>query len=125
MTSQTFNDVARKPSVDRAKLRTSAEETKEHQTDGVTSVVAGGVRAVVVIRNPNAKPPEPQEKFAVDVLPRPIAPDNPYGAPANPAHAQIEANPEFDTSSRFDKLKEALVRLSRARGWIIEPTKAP
>lgn len=122
ISSQAFNDTGRKPSVDRASLRTSPDETKIDATDGVASLEARQVRGIdSVIVNPNA-PPDDRRPYRVDVHPRPIPPFGDAGDVPNPAHAQIESDPAIDSGSRFNKLKDALTRIAAANGWVIPPT---
>lgn len=111
-----FNDAQKKPSVDRASLRNSPEETKWQETDGVTHLRALDARAIVLSGAPGGG------NFAVDVVHREIVPDNPDRLPANPAHAQIETTPEPGTA-RFDKLKEALAKVASRYGWTIRPAE--
>lgn len=115
-----FNDPGRKPSVDRAKLRNSPDETKWDAADGVVSLVASEIRAIKV-ENTGATQDDPSH-YSVDVIPRPITVDNPEGLPENMAHAQIESAPVMTSNNRFRKLKEALALLADNRGWLIEPT---
>jgi hypothetical protein len=111
LSSTAFNDLSKQPSVDRVSMRASPQESQWEPTDGIALLLTEEVRAIVipVTSAPRDKPAQ----FVVDVWARPLE--------ENPAHAQIEATPEF-TKSRFDKLKEALVRLAEKRGWVIEPT---
>lgn len=119
--SSAFNDRKHKPSVNRSKIRPDPCETKADPADGITSLIAVEVRAITTIKNEGALPNDP-ELYGIDVIPRPIPADNPDGLPENLAHAQIESNPEFKTSSRFKKLKEALALLANKRGWVIDPS---
>ena len=120
-----FNSPELKPSVDRAKLRESARQTKIDPTDGVASLITVGVRAITSVENLEANgmrgaPP----KYLIDVIARPIPMDQ-ISQIENLAHAQIESHPEILTGSRFKKLKEARARLATERGWLIEPTGVP
>lgn len=118
--STAFNDPGRKPSVDRAKLRNSPEETKWDPTDGVVSLVAFEVRAIKV-ENTEATKDDPSH-YSVDIVPRPIPAGNPEQLPENMAHAQIESDPVMASGSRFRKLKEALAQIADHRGWLVEPS---
>lgn len=118
--STAFNDRTQKPSVDRAKLRGSPNETKLAVTDGVISLVALEIRAIS-IENVDAAEGEPPQ-YSVDVIPRPIPVNNPDGLPENRAHAQVETTPLLASPSRFKKLKEALAILASNREWAIEPS---
>lgn len=121
LTSQAFNDQKRKPSVDRKDLRDNPEDSKLDATDGIAQLLTSEVRATsAVIQNPLA-PTAQQIPYRLDVIPRPIPANNPEGLPENLAHAQIESDPMVDTRTRFDKIKEALVRLAMNRDWVIEP----
>lgn len=121
LSSTAFNDRGRKPSVNRATLSGSPAATQESPTDGVVQLVTNDVRQVSVLRDPKSKE-VPAPVHNVDVVERPIAADNPEGLPENPAHAQVEASPEFLTDSRFRKLKEALALLAEKHGFLIEPS---
>lgn len=119
ISSSAFNDPGQKPSVDRAKLRAGPHETKKHLTDGIVLLAANEVRAIRDIsRSGNAAP----SVYEIDVIPRPIVQGNPQGEPENLAHAQIEANPTFETQGRFKKLKEKLALLASQRGWLVTPS---
>jgi hypothetical protein len=122
LTSQAFNDVGYRPSVDRHSLRLDASICKHDASDGVASIVARDVRAITsIMLNPNADR-ELQRAYLVDVIARPIVDGNVEQEPENLAHAQVETQPGFETRSRFDKLKDALCRLAQPRGWVIEPS---
>lgn len=112
-----FNDRAAKVSVDRALLRLNAEEAKLSPTDGIIRLLTKDIHDIGPIPDPNGG-----QGYLIEVHARPIPPDNPDGHPENPAHAQIEANPDFPNSSRFRKLKEALARLADRGGWFIDPS---
>lgn len=86
-------------------------------SDGICPITAKQIRAINSVQHLISKKP-----YNVDVYPRPIAEGNSEGLPANPAHAQIEVDPEFENKSRFIKLKDALCRLADENGWVIEPT---
>ena len=118
LSSQAFNDREMKPSVDRQCLRPDPNDTKREPTDGVGQLLTADIHAnVKLLKNPNAKPPEAHEHYAVHVMPRPIE------QPPNPAHAQIEAAPEIASGSHFKKLKDALCRLTERRAWVVMPSK--
>lgn len=119
ISSSAFKDKGRKPSVDRACLRASPEETKLSPTDGIIELIASEVRGITDIQiNPQVDPPG---FYDIDVVHRPIEADETTGRPANHAHAQIEAAPHPDTDSRFKKVKEKLAFLANRRGWLIRP----
>lgn len=115
LSSQAFNDPSLKPSVDRARMR-PAVESKRSPTDGICCLLTSEVRSITTVMHQALMRP-----YEVDVKARPIEPDNERGEPANPAHAQIEVEPEFESRSRFNKLKDALCRLASARGWTLQP----
>ena len=118
--STVFNSPDHKPSVDRAKLRSSPSETKVAITDGVITLLTADVRAIS-IENTSADPGA-SKTYSVDVIPRPVPVDNPDGLAENKAHAQIEADPILASPSRFKKLKEALALLASQNGWSIKPS---
>lgn len=121
LTSQAFNDRYKKPSVNRQKLRPDPVQSKQDETDGVVQLIAAEIRGVTgILHNPEAAA-DKQVMYKLDVLPRPIAVDNIEGLPENPAHAQIEADPNVETRTRFDKIKDALARLAERREWVIAP----
>ena len=111
-TSTAFNDRCMKPSVDRSAYRADPEACKFAESDGVTHVVTSEVRGVSNI----AIGPDDEKKFCVDAIHRPV------DDPANPAHTQIECDPEMSSSSRFKKLKEALAILASKQGFVVEPS---
>ncbi len=121
LSSTAFNDRGEKPSVDRAILRLSPEETKHEVKDGVVTLGASEIRSIVNIADTEAIDGEPLD-YAIDVLYRPILAGNPEGDAENLAHAQIEAAPAFKASSRFKKLKEALAVMASKHGWLVSPS---
>lgn len=114
--SEAFNDRWMKPSVDRAILRT-AVGAQRSPTDGICKLGVMGVRTITTVIHHASQTP-----YVVDVLPRPIRAGNPDNEPENPAHAQVEVDPNFENASRFKKLKDALSRLAAVNGWVIEPS---
>lgn len=121
-TSEAFNDVCWKPSVDRQIICQTPASTQLDASDGVAQLIALDVRAIGgVVHNPAALPHE-QLTYKLDVLARPILKDNPDGHAENPAHAQIETEPGIANRSRFAKVKDALGRIAERHGWAIEPT---
>lgn len=113
--SEAFNDRWMKPSVDRANLK-PPEQAKRSPRDGVLKLQVQPVRCITTVIHQ-----ERQVPYKVDVIARPIHANNPDGEPENPAHAQVEVDPEFESRSRFNKLKDALSRLAAQNGWAIEP----
>ncbi|WP_133649648.1 hypothetical protein [Paraburkholderia flava] len=120
ISSSAFNDRGHKPSVDRACMRRAPEESKADAADGILEILAAEVRAIrdIEITNPASQPPA---YYAVDVHHRPIIADEATATVANPAHAQIEARPHAEATSRFKKIKEALALIANSRGWLIRP----
>lgn len=116
--STAFNDKGQRPSVDRAALRNAPEDTKLYPTDGIAQILATEVRKVEV----PVKAEDPATCFKVDVIYRPVPADNPEGEKENPAHSQIEADPEITIPRRFEKIKEALARAATRYGWLVEPS---
>ena len=114
--SEAFNDRWKKPSVDRAAMK-SAVEAQMAPTDGICTLHVAVVRSITTVVHQGTNKP-----YQVDVLPRPIKAGNPENEPVNLAHSQVEVDPEFENASRFKKLKDALSRLAGERGWVIEPT---
>lgn len=113
-----FNSPDHKPSVDRAKLRSSPSETKLTHTDGIISLLTSEVRAISIEnRNVGAS-----KTYSVDVIPRPIPLAILEGLPENKAHAQIETDPDLASGSRFKKLKEALALMASRNGWTVKPS---
>ena len=105
--STAFFDPNKQPSVDRAKLNGfNPVLSKENETDGIVSLIAGEVRAI------------PIEDHTVDVIYAPIS--------GNSAHSQITITPEGTISNTkqrkaFRTLRKALARLATKRGWTLEP----
>lgn len=113
-----FNDRTHKVSVDRARLRQSAEETKFSSTDGVVALLTLDVRGIDSVEQTDTGAP-----YRIDVIPRPIKADQAQGIKENPAHAQVESAPELANRSRFKRLKEALAQLANRGGWHMEPSE--
>lgn len=114
LSSSAFNDSAKQPSVNRARVEPDPAQTKFEESDGVVELIASEVRRSVV-------PCDAHGPHASDVIPRPIQADLAQGIKENLAHCQIEAQPPFCTDSRFKKLKEALARAAEKRGWRVQP----
>jgi len=120
ISSSAFNDPARKPSVDRARLRGNKPNlTKVRPTDGVVSLIARDVRAIANVVQQDQLG-EVRQRHSVDVAPAPLEPCG--QAPGNPAHALIVTDPALASNSAFDRLKESLARLATDRGWLVEPS---
>ncbi len=113
ISSSAFLDPGHRPSVDRSHLcKNGASDAQKASSDGVTSLVAGGVRAIRDVG------------YDVDVMPDPIK-DHPT-LPDNPAHAVIfTKSPSTITRSEKDRvfrqLRTALARQATQRGWVIMP----
>lgn len=120
VSSAAFNDVNRRPSVDRALLRSSAQVSKRGATDAIAGLISAHVRLIQVDQPiPSDTPKDaPKKQYLIDVKPRPIFDPHPE---RNLAHSQVESNPAFDSDSRFKKLKEKLARLAEQRPLEIEP----
>jgi len=119
VSASAFNDRFQKPSVDRANLRTSPKESRKSISDGVILLCTTKIRQIDTIQvSPNI---DGGPCHAFDVIHRPEEPneDLPRG---NCAHAQIEPSPQYETKSRFKKLKEALAQIANVEGWAIQPT---
>ena len=107
ISSMAFNDPARRPSVDRASLcHGGPAETRDRfeAGTGVLSLVASDVRSITATHGATG------QTYCVDAEPVPL--------PDNPAHAEIFGRPPFDTDRIFDRIKQALARLSSV---ILEP----
>jgi hypothetical protein len=114
LSSTAFNDTGMKPSVDRALMR-EPQLSKLSPTDGICGLIAHKVRGITDVIHQGTKRP-----YAVDVVARPIEADAAQGEPGNPAHAQVEVDPNFENPTRFKRLKESLCRIAE-QGWVIEP----
>ena len=120
LSSTAFNDPSKKPSVDRAKLCGSDPAyTKKKPTDGVVSLTALSVRQIADVVQ-NDKNGNLELAHSVDVIADPVK-DNPV-LPDNLAHALIVANPAFQSTGVFKKLKECLARIASLGGWLVEPS---
>lgn len=101
ISSMAFNDVARRPSVDRAALCPGGpQETRDRFSpgSGVLSLLAGEVRTLTATHG------ETGATYGVDVEPVPLL--------ENPSHAEIFGRPPFDTDKVFERIKQALTRIS-------------
>ena len=105
--STAFNDTGRRPSVDRAILCPGGPtETRNRfrPGSGVLSLSAGQIRQLVAMHGAT------NQVYSVDVESVPL--------PDNPAHAEINGRPPFDTDRIFDRIKQALA-------WIASVIVAP
>jgi len=109
LSSTAFNDPGQCPSVDRALLRADPSHTKRNPEDGVAELLTSEVRGITNIEQTGQN----GAVYKIDVHERPVE--------DNPAHAQVEAAPDFAGGSRFKKLKEALSLLASKRPWLINP----
>lgn len=101
ISSMAFNDVARRPSVDRASLCPGgAIETRDRfrAGSGVLSLIAGEVRELSTTHGSTGR------VYGVDVEPVPLT--------QNSAHAEIYGRPPFDTDKIFDRIKQALSQIA-------------
>ena len=120
LTSTAFNDPAKKPSVDRAKLcGANPAYTKKKPTDGVVSLTALSVRQIAdVIQNDVHG--QPILAHEVNVIPDVVK--NHPDLPDNPAHALIVTHPDLANNRVFKRLKESLARTAEQGGWLVEPS---
>lgn len=101
ISSMAFNDAGRRPSVDRALLCPGgpAETRNRFQAgSGVLSLVAREIRLLTATHGTTG------QVYGVDVEPVPL--------PENLAHAEIFGRPPFDTDKIFDRIKQALARIT-------------
>ena len=101
ISSIAFNDIERRPSVDRAALcpnGASNTQNRFRSGSGVLSLVAAEIRQIAATHGSTG------QVYFVDVEPVPL--------PNNPAHAEIFGRPPFDTDKIFDRIKQALSRLA-------------
>ena len=115
ITANAFNDRTSKPSVDRSSVRPDPRDTRLSPTDAVTSLVTEDVREIGPIK---IAAPSGPVSYSVDVHHRPI--DGSETEAANPAHCQIECDPEIK-STHYKRVKEALALLATKRGWSVPP----
>jgi hypothetical protein len=123
LSSTAFNDPQFRPSVDRALLRPNPKDTQRTPECGIAQLLTVEVRAVDSVARMDLPSGDAPEAYRVDVVERPVEPDHDLGIPANPAHAQIESDPELSNASRFKRLKEALSQLANSRDWPIQPKR--
>ena len=101
ISSMTFNDAGRRPSVDRAILcpgGAADTQVRFSSGSGVLSLVAGDVRRLTAAHGGTG------QVYGVDVDPVPVE--------GNPAHGEIFGRPPFDTDKVFERIKQALARLA-------------
>ena len=101
ISSTAFNDVGRRPSVDRALLcpgGPSETQMRFSPGSGVLSLVTHNVRLITTIHGTTG------QVYGVDVECVPL--------PHNPAHAEIFGRPHFDTDKIFDRIKQSLARIA-------------
>lgn len=104
-----FNDRGRRPSVDVARLSPNGEPRAQLvPSAGIISLQVGAIRKLSVVQQ-DQKGKEIAQR-SVDVIHRPET--------ANPAHAQIEASPDFDSDGQFKRLKVMLARIAE---WRVPP----
>jgi hypothetical protein len=113
--SQAFGDRDRRTSVDRASIRAILRPaglawTQETADNGVAELITGDVRSIKIIAEP---PKSAKVEHAVEVYPRPI--EGQPGERDNPAHAQIEPQPDWATTSAFRRLQERLALMAEMR----------
>ncbi len=101
ISSIAFNDVGRRPSVERGTFcpnGASDTQARFRSGSGVLSLVAAEIRQLATTHGSTG------QVYFVDVEPVPL--------PANPAHAEIFGRPPFDTDKIFDRIKQALARIA-------------
>lgn len=101
ISSNAFNDPARRPSVDRAALCSGGIDeslARFRPGSGILSLNAGEVRTLSATHGGTG------QIYLVDVEPVPL--------PENVAHAEIFGRPPFDTDKVFDRIKQRLARLA-------------
>lgn len=118
--STAFNDRNCKPSVDRVCMKVSPDDCKLKATDGLVCLIAGEVRALKWAQMDKSGKAT-GTNCEVDILHRPVDPNNPDGLPENPAHSQIESTLTL-SRTQFDKLKEKLARFAGKHGWLVQPS---
>lgn len=124
LSSTAFNDPYHCPSVDRARLRPDPADTQRGPDCGVAQLLTQEIRAIDTVERtdvPNGQ--QIAQFYRIDVIEKPVEPGNEQGIPPNPAHAQIESDPELANQKRFRKMKEALSRLADRREWLIQPRR--
>src|SRR5207249_780012 len=97
ISSMAFNDVRRRPSVDRAILCAGGPNDTRNRFSpgsGVLLLRAGEVRGLTASHGTTG------QVYGVDVEPVPLQ--------ENPSHAEIFGRPPFDTDRVFDRIKQAL-----------------
>jgi hypothetical protein len=100
VSSAAFGDRSRRPSVDRAWLRSyDPSMTQWEATDCVVGLITREVHKIIDV-----------SPRVVNVSPDPI--ENHETLPDNPAHALVVTDQAFDNDSQFKRLKRALARLS-------------
>lgn len=101
ISSMAFNDMRRRPSVDRSVLCPGGPaETRDRFScgSGVLSLAAEDVRSLTATHGRTG------QAYGVDVEPVPL--------PENPAHAEIFGRPRFDTDKIFERIKQSLARIA-------------
>ena len=99
ISSTTFNDAGRRPSVDRAVLCPGGlkdTQSRFRAGSGVLSLITRDVRSLSAAHGTTGQ--------LYNVEPVPL--------PENPAHAEVFGRPPFDTDKVFDRIKQALARIA-------------
>lgn len=115
LSASAFNDVGKKPSVDRAAMRESPEQSKKGPDQGIVTLVAGEVRVIKKVQQLDAKQNVVQA-HVIDVIHRPEV--------DNHSHSQIEAAPSIANDATFRRLRERLAQMAEIRGWTLQPKSA-
>lgn len=108
ISSTAFNDRLRRPSVDRACLCINGPEDTRMRFESESAVLSlevGDVRGLTATHGAAGT------VYGVDVEPVPVE--------QNPAHAEIYGRPPFDMDRVFERIKQALARIST---FAIAPT---
>lgn len=118
LSSESFSDRTRQPSVDRAKLIAfDPSITQKSPTSGVAWLIAEEVRAITAVTGTVGTE---LVLLKPDVIEDRIAETE--DGPENLAHAIVITNPPIPGNSAFRKLITALAELASRRNWKLPPT---
>ena len=101
ISSMAFNDLSRRPSVDRANMCLNGpSETRDRFSlgSGVLSLKVNEIRGIKATHGITG------QEYGVDIEAVPLA--------ENHAHAEIFGRPPFDSDKVFDRIKQSLTRIS-------------
>lgn len=110
-----FNDPQKRPSIDRAMLKSSPHLSRQSIEWGIIALNANAIRKQGPIAKRDEKGNPTPVGFVVDVVAEP--------EPTNCAHAVVALS-DGAPNKAFMKLKESLVRLAQEQGWAVEPNSA-